>query len=161
MKRLDNSGWGFESHCFVCEERNERGLKVPFFHDEEGERVRASFTLDRSFSGAPEYVHGGVILAILDEAMAWATIALAGRFAVTRQTTATFERPVRVDRPYAVEARVVDAGDEITTEAWVLDERERVCARAHATFLALTAETASDAIGTPVSGTARKLLRDS
>lgn len=77
--------------------------------------MRASFTLDRSFSGAPEYVHGGVVLAILDEAMAWATIALAGRFAVTRQTTATFERPVCVNRAYAVEAKVVDAGDDITT----------------------------------------------
>lgn len=46
-------------------------------------------------------------------------------------------------------------------EAWVLDGRERVCARAQATFLPLTAETASDAIGMTVSGTDRELLRDS
>lgn len=158
MKRLDNSTWGFESHCFVCEERNDRGLRLPFFHDEQGECVRAEFNLDRSFSGAPEYVHGGVVLAILDEAMAWATIALAGRFAVTHTTATTFERPVRVGRPYTVEARVIGVGDEITTEASVVDGRERLCARARASFVPLTATTAGDAIGTAVTGTDRELL---
>ena len=37
--RLDNDAWGFESSCFVCEGRNERGLRVPSFHDDGSGRV--------------------------------------------------------------------------------------------------------------------------
>jgi uncharacterized protein (TIGR00369 family) len=155
---LDNSTWGFESNCFVCEQGNERGLRIPFFHDEDGECVQASFCLDRSFSGAPEYVHGGVVLAILDEAMAWATIALAGRFAVTRATSTTFERPIRVDRSYTVEARVVDIATDITTEARVLDERGRSCASSEARFVALSASSAKRVLGTAATGPDRDLL---
>ncbi len=74
---LENARWGFESNCFVCEPRNDAGLRIPFFHDEASATVTATFTLDDRFSGAPSYLHGGVLLAVLDEAMAWATIALA------------------------------------------------------------------------------------
>jgi len=45
--------------------------------------VFAEFELDADYSGAPTLVHGGVTLALLDEAMSWATIALGGKFAYT------------------------------------------------------------------------------
>lgn len=127
MYELDNSQWGFESNCFVCERTNERGLRIPFAYNPERDVVTAAFTLDGAFSGAPRYGHGGVVLAIIDEAMAWATIAVAHRFAVTRDTTARFERPVLIDKPHRVEARVIDRGGELlTTEATVHDERGRL-----------------------------------
>ena len=85
--RLHNDDWGYESNCFVCEARNERGLQIPFFHDTERGIVTAELTLSADFSGAPTMVHGGVVLAILDEAMAWACIAVARRWAVTTETT--------------------------------------------------------------------------
>jgi acyl-coenzyme A thioesterase PaaI-like protein len=115
MTELDNAQWGFDSNCFVCERTNDRGLRIPFAHDPEREVVTADFILDGAFSGAPSYGHGGIVLAILDEAMAWATIAVAHRFAVTRDTTAHFERPVRIDKPHRVEARVIDHRDELLT----------------------------------------------
>ena len=40
-RRLHNDDWGYESNCFVCERRNERGLRVPFFHDTERDAVTA------------------------------------------------------------------------------------------------------------------------
>jgi len=33
LVRLHNDDWGFESNCFACEQRNERGLRIQFFHD--------------------------------------------------------------------------------------------------------------------------------
>ena len=108
---LTNARWGFESMCFVCEEANERGMRIPFFHDDETGTVSAEFTLTEAFSGAPAFGHGGVLMAITDEAMCWATIAGAGTWAVTASNTHRFLRPVRLGRPYRVEAHVAGQDD--------------------------------------------------
>ena len=150
---LTNDRWGFASQCFVCEAKNPTGLRIPFFHDTEAGLVVADFTLTEAFSGAPNYVHGGVVLAILDEAMAWATIALLAKFAVTTRTTTTFARPIRVGAEHRVEASVTD-NDEgaIATEARIFDVQGRLCATANATFAALDLRQATSAIGSTVTG---------
>ena len=43
--RLHNDDWGYESNCFVCEVRNDGGLRIPFFHDQDAETVVAEFEL--------------------------------------------------------------------------------------------------------------------
>jgi uncharacterized protein (TIGR00369 family) len=160
LRRLHNEDWGFESSCFVCEPRNDRGLQLPFHHDTDREVVVCEFTLGNEFSGAPSYVHGGITLAILDEAMAWATIAVGGKFAVTTETTTRFLRPTRVGRSYTVEARVESQDDErIRTTATVLDDRQRACAESDATFAILSPAVARDAIGTEVTGDAARYLK--
>lgn len=68
--RLHNEDWGFETNCFVCEPKNEHGLGISFFHDTDRNLVTAEFELSHTFSGAPTLVHGGITLAVLDEAMA-------------------------------------------------------------------------------------------
>lgn len=151
---LSNDVWGFESNCFVCEPRNPAGLGIPFHHHPRASTVVAEFTLDERFSGAPRYVHGGVALAILDEAMAWATIAVAQRFAVTAETTTQFERPVRVGRPHAVTARIERIeGRDIFTTAEIVRADGKLCATARARFAGLDTEQAANAIGETVSGT--------
>lgn len=160
LRRLTNAGWGFETNCFVCEPANAAGLRLPFFHDEEADVVRADLKLDERFSGAPNYVHGGVVLAILDEAMAWATIAIGGKFAVTAETSTRFVYPVHLDRPYRVEARVDETDEErIVCSASVLDAKDRPCAEARATFSVLSAATAVDVIGVEVTGDDARYLR--
>lgn len=157
---LTNDRWGFRSNCFVCEPANPAGLRIPFHHDDEGSAVVAEFQLADAFSGAPTYVHGGITLAILDEAMAWAAIAIAGQFAVTQRTTTEFHRPVRVDRPHRVEARITSQEPaRITASAHVLDAKGRVCAEATATFLPLDARQASVAVGTEVAGADANFVR--
>ncbi len=145
---LTNERWGFTSNCFVCEPTNAAGLRLSFEHDEDAALVRTTFTLDDRFSGAPSYLHGGVTLAVLDEAMAWATIAVGGKFALTSETTTRFSHPVRVGRSYTVEATVDECdGESMTTSARVLDDRGRPCATAQAAFTVLGAAQASDAMG--------------
>jgi acyl-coenzyme A thioesterase PaaI-like protein len=153
MRELTNERWGFSSSCFVCERTNHAGLKIPFHHDEERQVVVATFELGGEFSGAPTYLHGGVVLAILDEAMAWATIAVGGTFAVTRTTQTTFEHPVRVGRPYRVEARLEEStGDVLSASAVILDGKDRPCATASADFVALGPAQASEAAGSELRG---------
>ncbi len=137
---LTNEDWGFETNCFVCEPRNEAGLRIPFFHDTDRDLVFADVELGHGHSGAPTLVHGGVTLAVLDEAMAWACIAVGRRWAVTTETTTRFHRAVRIDTPYRVEAEVVD-GDAPAEGAGtmrcvgrVLDRNGQVRAEAEATF---------------------------
>jgi uncharacterized protein (TIGR00369 family) len=160
LRRLTNSAWGFESNCFVCEPANASGLRIPFFHDEDRGIVRADINLDDRFSGAPNYVHGGVVLAILDEAMAWATIAISGKFAVTAESSARFVHPVRLGRAYAVEARVDEPGEErMRCSAELVDVKGRPCAEATGTFAVVSAAAAADVIGAEVTGDDRRYLR--
>lgn len=163
MEALTNERWGFASNCFVCEAGNDAGLRIPFFHDEESGTVTATFTLDDRFSGAPSYLHGGVLLAVLDEAMAWAAIAVAHRWAVTGETTTRFEHPVRVGRTYTVDARITEpVADDATTlaaSAEISDHKGRPCAVGSATFVVLGEAQAADAAGVDLGQVADGFVR--
>ena len=153
LERLTNERWGFSSSCFVCEPTNAVGLRIPFFHDTERDLVVAELELGDEHSGAPSYVHGGVTLAVLDEAMAWAAIACGGKFAVTKETSTAFEYPVRVGRTYTVEARLTEVGErEFRAEAVVLDAKQRPCVQGACTLVVLSEAHAVDAIGAELSG---------
>ncbi|HYF46393.1 MAG TPA: PaaI family thioesterase, partial [Acidimicrobiales bacterium] len=123
--------------------------------------VVCEFTLDGRFSGAPRFLHGGVLLAVLDEAMAWATIAVAGKFAVTVESTSRFHRPVKVDRPHVCTARIdtVD-GEVILTSAAIVDRFDQTCVEASARFQALFPAQAAEAIGQELSEAERSFLAE-
>ena len=161
VRALSNEQWGFTSNCFVCEPTNAAGLRIPFEHDDEAQVVRATFSLDDRFSGAPSYLHGGVTLAVLDEAMAWATIAIGGKFALTQETTTTFGYGVKVGRTYTVESTVVsNDGATMQTSARVLDEQGRPCVTASATFTVLGTAQALDVLGVDDVGDDASYLSD-
>lgn len=153
VHKLDNSTWGFASNCFVCEPKNEQGLRIPFTFDDDAGIVEAEFTLDSAFSGAPTYAHGGVTLAIMDEAMAWATIAALKTFAVTETTTTKFIRPVKIGRTYRVRAQIENpAEDGIDVIAVVINEHDKPCAEGRARFVPLSADQATSALGAAPTG---------
>ena len=148
LHRLHNEDWGFETNCFVCEPTNQAGLQIPFFHDDERSVVTAEFELSDTYSGAPMLVHGGVTLAVLDEAMAWACIAVGKQWAVTTETTTKFHRSVRVGSRYRVEAAVVDHVDGVMrTTATVVDRRGALRADSVASFTTVGEAQAARLIG--------------
>lgn len=160
IRRLDNDGWGFDSKCFVCEASNPSGLGISFFYDPDLEEVLASFELDDRFSGAPSWVHGGIVTAILDDAMVWATITTASLFAATKEATTRFLRPVRIGRSYEVRGKVLEIrDDELTCESTITDDKGRPCATTRATFTPLGAAKAADALGTEATETEAPYLR--
>ena len=116
--------------CFGCSTANERGLGLVF---ERGDGiVEARTTLGEDFAGYDGLVHGGIVSTLLDEAMGWAILELTGRFAVTRSLTVDFRRPVFIDRPLKVHARIAgeEADGALRVEAAVADARSRVLASA-------------------------------
>ena len=161
LTRLTNAAWGFSSLCFVCEDANERGLRIPFFHDDEAGAITAEFTLTEAFSGAPAFGHGGVLMAICDEAMCWATIVIAGSWAVTASNAHRFRRPVRLGRPYRVEGRVVGRDDDgiRTTAVITSGSTGKLAVEADALFSPIGPAQATSAIGTDVAAEHRHYLR--
>jgi acyl-coenzyme A thioesterase PaaI-like protein len=157
---IHNEDWGFDSNCFVCEPKNAHGLRIPFFHDTGADLVFADFALDRDFSGAPSLVHGGLLLAILDEAMAWACIAVGRRWAVTVETSAKFHGAVYLDKPHLVEARIgTITEDRMEATARIIDRKERVRVDAAATFATLGEAQATRVIGDNLGTAAGEYLR--
>ena len=158
LRTLRNTDFGFPAECFVCDPSNPAGLRLSFSHDDEAGTVVSEFTLGPTYSGAPRFVHGGLVLAILDEAMAWAAIAVAGRFAVSRTSRASFRRPVMVDVTHRVEA-VVEGHDEtsVAARARVLNPAGKRCAESSARLVTLSEETARVAIGADIGDNARYL----
>lgn len=135
---LTNDRWGYESNCFVCEARNASGLQIPFHLADGGDVVFADFRLGSDHSGAPTLVHGGVSLAVLDEAQAWACIAIEAKWALTHTTSATFDQPVFVDHDHRVEARIVSAQDgRIETTAAIHDTNGQTLVQSTASFIVL------------------------
>jgi len=116
--------------CFGCSLENDRGLGLVF---ERGDGVvEAETTLGHAFAGYDGLVHGGIVSTLLDEAMGWAILELAGRYAVTRSLVVDFRRPVLVDRPLKIQARVTgeEADGALRVESAVSDGRGRLLASA-------------------------------
>ena len=159
LSRLSNERWGFSSNCFVCEPTNDVGLRQPFFHDTDKGAVVAELHLGSAHSGAPSYVHGGVQLALLDEAMAWAAIAITEQFAVTVSFASTFHHPLKIDRHYRLEA-IIDSHTDTTlsASAVILDDLRRVRTSANATLVVLSAAQAVDA-GAVIDYSTRRYTR--
>lgn len=136
--------------CFGCGPANPHSLGLVF--EAVGETVEATFALDEQFSGAPAFVHGGVVMTVLDEAMAWSTIGIRRRFALTKDFAAQFAVPVMVKGEYVVRAMpgpLIEGDREIAVHGEILDANGSVCATAQGTYWVMTAEDTAAAIGLP------------
>jgi len=89
--------------CFGCGENNSIGLKLKFKWD--GKEVRTEFTPNRLHQGWAEVIHGGIITAVLDEAMAYAA-GYEGLKCITATMQTRFKRPLLVGKPTIVTASV-------------------------------------------------------
>lgn len=116
--------------CFGCGSGNLRGLKLEFRR--RGHCVAAETRLDASLAGYDGLVHGGIVATLLDEAMGWALLELAGRYGVTRSLNVQYRRPVAVGRGLEVSAHIVDGTEAgpVWVEASVKDARGRLLASA-------------------------------
>jgi len=57
-----------DDYCFVCGEKNPRGMHLKF--SKVDGKVHAEFSLEKEYQGYNNVIHGGIISLILDEAMA-------------------------------------------------------------------------------------------
>jgi uncharacterized protein (TIGR00369 family) len=77
--------------------QNPIGLKAFFYQDEEG-RVVAHFTGKEEHQGYPGVMHGGIVIALLDEIIGRVPIAY-DLWAVTAKLEVKFRRPVPLGQP--------------------------------------------------------------
>lgn len=89
--------------CFACGKRNPIGLKLSF-EDVDG-KAKASFIPLREHQGYVGIVHGGIITALLDEAMAYACL-MKGIAAVTVEIKVRFRSPASPGERIDVEAEI-------------------------------------------------------
>jgi uncharacterized protein (TIGR00369 family) len=115
--------------CFGCGPDNPRGLRLEFLRD--GDAVVSHTSLGLDYAGYRHFVHGGVIAAILDEAMGWALLQIRGRYGVTRSLRVDYRRPVRVAVPLTVRASIDAFGEDAAEiSAMIRDQRGRLLASA-------------------------------
>ena len=78
--------------CYVCGKKNPAGLAVDFELDKETRSISARFTPSDVHQGFEGIVHGGILSALLDEAMVKLAFSL-GIQAVTAEMTVKFKGP--------------------------------------------------------------------
>ena len=123
-------------------------MRQQFFLDDELGRVVATFTPTPGHSGVPNYTHGGASMAVLDDAMAWAIIELKQRFGITRRCEVDFIRPVMIGAPHDVQAWVESFEDRaLMARAEMRNADGKLCVASKATYIVLTMEEATNAIG--------------
>jgi uncharacterized protein (TIGR00369 family) len=103
MKQLRDN-----QRCYVCGTENPAGLRVDFTIDKEEKTIRAAFTTRPEHQGYEGIVHGGILSALLDEAMAKLAFTL-GLPAVTAEMTVRFKATVTPGDEITVSGRIAGA----------------------------------------------------
>lgn len=113
------------NRCFVCGPDNPVGLRLRFTRD--GEAVTAEFVPREEHVGWEGIVHGGILTAVLDDAMG-NVFYLQGYQALTARMEVRFRRPVRPGERLQVRAWVASEDSRtITTRAELVRDGEVVC----------------------------------
>jgi uncharacterized protein (TIGR00369 family) len=93
-----------DTRCFVCGVDNPVGLRVRFApHGAQGSMAR--YTAPAEHAGWDGILHGGVIFALMDEALGW-SLYFQNIAAVTARVETRFHRPIPVGASLIVTARV-------------------------------------------------------
>jgi uncharacterized protein (TIGR00369 family) len=124
-----------DGKCFACGPDNDIGLRLHF--DPDGAGVHAAVTLAPQFQGWREIAHGGIVMALLDEAMAHAA-GHAGHRGVTASMNVRFRKPVPLGTPLVVRGKVMwQRRNVLGLEAEVCAAGDTLLARAEGQFLSM------------------------
>jgi acyl-coenzyme A thioesterase PaaI-like protein len=133
-----------DGNCFACGPSNPIGMHVHFERNAGGEGVLARLELAPVYQGWRGIAHGGIVMALLDEAMAYAA-GFAGYRGVTANVSARFRKPVPLEQPLEVRGRVTwQRRNVLGVEASISDGAGHVLARAEGSFVSLGRLDAAD-----------------
>ncbi len=139
MDLNDNSDY---QQCFVCGRQNPYGLQLSFRREDD--YVIAEFVPRAEYQGFPGVIHGGIVAAVLDEALnrtsmladvpAWT---MTGRLEVRYRRYVPYGPLLRVRaRLEKQRGRMLQASGELL----LANDEQSVLAEAQGTFMALTDE---------------------
>lgn len=130
----EQSGEAFR-RCFGCGTENPIGLRLKFRRAEDG--ARAQFQPRPEYQGWDGVLHGGILLTLLDETLAYATMFAAGP-TVTAEMTTRFRRPAPLDATYALHGQVIDRRHGmVRARATISDQQGQLIAEAEGKFMPL------------------------
>jgi acyl-coenzyme A thioesterase PaaI-like protein len=86
-------------NCFGCAHKNDTGLKLEFFYDEDAEEVFSITTLGNQYASFTGIVHGGIISTVMDDIAFWTMFQSVKKFALTTKMETEFKQPVRPNTP--------------------------------------------------------------
>jgi len=134
VARLTELGVDFQHWCFACGQLNPGGMHLDF--EVSRDRAFARYTAEQRHQGYDGLLHGGIVTALLDEAMGWA-IFHQGIWGVTARVNVTFRHPVPVGEELVVTGELTrDRGRLIETRGTLARASDgTVLAEADATFL--------------------------
>ena len=128
--------------CFGCGTDNPIGMKLVF--EKEGDAVVCRSRLKRDYAGYRDFVHGGVVATLLDEAMGWALVHASGSYGVTRNLKVDYRRPVTVDRQIVLRGKILEIdGRSVRLASSIEDDRGRLLASAEADWVMVREERAT------------------
>ena len=90
--------------CFVCGTDNQQGLKVSFKVMDGA--LEGEFTPNKNHQGPRNLIHGGLICALLDEAMATLINQSLNEVAPTVSLEVRFKRPARINEKLIIKANL-------------------------------------------------------
>ncbi|HEX3671760.1 MAG TPA: PaaI family thioesterase [Candidatus Cybelea sp.] len=133
-----------DGNCFACGPDNAIGMHLHFDRALDGEGVVARTELASVYQGWRGIAHGGIVMALLDEAMAHAA-GFAGHRGVTASVSVRFKKPVPLEAPIVVRGRVTWQRRRVVgVEATILDSGGDVLARAEGSFVSRGTLDAAD-----------------
>jgi uncharacterized protein (TIGR00369 family) len=102
---------------------NPIGLRLVFTWD--GTTARAEFTPGVYHQGWPGIVHGGIILALIDEA-AGSAVSLAGFDCVSARVKVKLKHPARIDEPLLVSATIREVNRRLIVADTLVSDKNGV-----------------------------------
>ncbi len=137
------AGWRAAWHagCFGCRPREVGGLELSFQTHPDGS-VTARFDCDPRFRGYAEWIHGGIVATLLDEALTECLVNRGVR-GITARLNIRYRRPVDVGVEAIVRARLVRAEGPLYIVEAELRQDGRVRALADAKFYGQSPEEAA------------------
>jgi uncharacterized protein (TIGR00369 family) len=102
----------YYGYCWICGEKNPGGLQLKFDLNKDERTIQTSFIPTETYQGYDGIVHGGILSALLDEAMAKLAFEL-GYNAVTATLSVRFKSPAKVQEKLMIRGEIIQASRKL------------------------------------------------
>lgn len=130
-------------NCFGCSLKNELGLQMEFFEDDDF--IISKWKPKKHLAGYGNILHGGIQSTILDEIASWVVYTKVKTAGVTASLNVKYKSTVFTDKgELTVRARLIDQNKRFATiHAEILDQDEKVCSEADVKYFIFPPEIAT------------------